>query len=127
MDVWVKVGDSQETIIHCNTNDVIDKLKENIKNKLSPKFDSVPTDDIIIRDKNNNIQRAGDKLSTLPWGDSEDNCFLVDAPPAPVAQGKITILFKFYCYSFYTFPILNPLYILSLTLSILNQLFIYSY
>jgi hypothetical protein len=127
MNVWVKVGDSQEAKIPCELSDDVFNLKKNIKINLSIKFANIDADDIIIRDKNNNIQRAGDKLSTLPWGDSEDNCFLVDAPPAPVAQGKITILFKFYCYSFYTFPILNPLYILSLTLSILNQLFIYSY
>jgi hypothetical protein len=92
MNVWVKVGDSQEHKIRCELSDDIANLKEKIKINLSPKFDQVPVDNIIIRDYNNNILKSGSKLSNLlPLGDSEDNSFLVDAPP--VAQGKITILF----------------------------------
>jgi hypothetical protein len=106
MNVWVKVGDSQEHKIRCELSDDIANLKENIKNKLSPLFDSVPVVYIIIRDNNNNILEADDKLSDLTIGSSKKNCFLVDAPSAPITQGKIAILFIFYCYLIYTFPIL---------------------
>jgi hypothetical protein len=104
MNVWVKVGDSQEHKIRCELSDDIANLKEKIKNKLSITFANIDVHNIIIKDRNGNILKAGARLSTFPLGDSEDNCFLVDAPP--VAQGKIAILFIFYCYLFYTFPIL---------------------
>ena len=91
MNVWVKVGDSQQHKITCELSDDIANLKENIKNKLSIKFSNIDVDEIIIRDNNNNILEADDKLSDLTIGSSKTNCFLVDAPSAPITQGKIAI------------------------------------
>jgi hypothetical protein len=92
MYVWIKVTpDGQPTKITCEPDDDIDILKRNIKEQLSPKFDQVARDEIIVRDANNVIIHPGVEISSYgqSLGSSSKLPFLVDSP-AVQATGKCT-------------------------------------
>jgi hypothetical protein len=68
--VWIKVTpDGRPTKIACEPYDDIDTLQRKIKEQLSPKFDQVPRDEIIVRDA------------------SSKHPFLVDAPAPNISSG----------------------------------------
>jgi hypothetical protein len=82
--VWIKVlPDGQPALIYCEPGDLIAILKIKIKEQLSPKFDHVARDEIIIRDANSRIIRPSLLVSSFfstSLGQVEETPFLVDAP-----------------------------------------------
>jgi hypothetical protein len=63
--VWIKVThDGQPTEIICEPDDNIDRLKIKIKQQLSPDFDQVDRDEIIVRDATGAIIDPGVEISS---------------------------------------------------------------
>jgi hypothetical protein len=91
--LWIKITpDGRPTKIACEPEDDVDTLQKRIKEQLSPKFDQVPRDEIIVKDANNVIIDPGVGISSYgqSLGSSSKHPFLVDAP-APNTSSGISI------------------------------------
>jgi hypothetical protein len=91
--------DGQPTEIICESDDNINRLKIKIKEQLSPKFDQVFRDEIIVRDANGAIIRPSYLVSSCystGLGYDDETPFFVDAPTP--STGKISPLPPSLCF-----------------------------
>ena len=97
--VWIQYGNGRASKVSTTDCLDIDDLKEVIKNKLSPKLNDVPVDEIELytsNDQNATPLRPGIQLSSLFVGDSyagkqDDNPLIVRIiqNEKPTATGKL--------------------------------------
>jgi hypothetical protein len=84
ISVWVKIGpDGRPTKIICEREDDLDTFQKKIKKQLTPTFNNVSQDKIIVRDTNNASIRPSLLVSSffsVGLGQDDEHPFLVDAP-----------------------------------------------
>jgi len=85
---WVKViGLESPAKVQCDSNDDIDDLKKAIKREFSPRFDSVPIDEIVVKSPDGVPLSPEKIIGNLNIGDRVDNAFIVPSP-----EGNVNVL-----------------------------------
>jgi len=85
---WVKViGRASPAKVQCDSNNDIDDLKEAIKRKFSPMFDSVSIIQIVVKSPDGVPLSPEKIIGNLNIGDRVDNAFIVPSP-----EGNVNVL-----------------------------------